>query len=581
MQNNLALLSEAPMKEPSGPFETIFHFHISQSIHMSDEFEFVINDVLPEIPKLSLEETLDALKKTNKGFPKDYTTEETLVGPHAIKQFWSLKGPKLYQKGPIHRETTLGAIYWIPKEYVLKDTSQKVTKNVAFKVFAEDLLLRPVTLPGQFVKPIKAFYEHSGHPELIGLPRFLGLSLFGLPTHDIRTRGHTMSSQPAISLRPIQQLAVKQTLESLEAYGGASFIADCGFGKTRVAVATASQLCRKTLILCNREVLMHQWLDVLTELAPSWTVSWLQGSDSLVKQQIRVRTTESGPQYCKGPMQPADVCLGSIETLVEAPYDSSLKEFINTFGLVIVDEAHHLAAATLVHALPRCPARYVLCLSATPDRRDGLEHVLYWLGGPTSFVYKRLPSITGLTGSVIVKKIVAGAPCKMRELMYPNGMLAFANMLQELVTDEVRNKIILDQIEDHLDRAKLIVVSALVDHCNVLYESVKELWPELPLARMAGPNVETALAKNISTKIVFATFAMLEEGYDDPSLDTLILCTPRSRIQQTVGRIERQHDGKLVPVVVDIVDPFSIYLNQFEKRQHFYKSRGFTIETDL
>jgi superfamily II DNA or RNA helicase len=70
---------------------------------------------------------------------------------------------------------------------------------------------------------------------------------------------------------------------------------------------------------------------------------------------------------------------------------------------------------------------------------------------------------------------------------------------------------------------------------------------------------------------------MLEEGYDDPWLDTLLLVTPRSRIQQVVGRIERSRDNKLRPLVFDFVDFFSIWPNMWYKRKSFYASRGFEI----
>jgi superfamily II DNA or RNA helicase len=252
------------------------------------------------------------------------------------------------------------------------------------------------------------------------------------------------------------------------------------------------------------------------------------------------------------------------------------RDFLNTFGLVLVDEAHHLAAASLVHALPLLAARNIVALSATPDRRDGLEHAIYWLAGPVSFVYKRLPSVTGIHGSVKVLKVLATG-CSQHEKMYANGQLAFAEMTTSLSLDDHRNDYILRHIHNVLDRKKIIVVSALVNHCKALLDLIRP--KNVPMALMAGPTVESDKAKDPNTKIVFATYSMLEEGYDDPVLDTLILATPRTRVQQTVGRIERSMANKLIPLVIDIVDPFSIYPNMWFKRAHFYKSRGFQIDT--
>jgi len=451
----------------------------------------------------------------------------------------------------------LGAIYWASKASVFEG------KNL--KDFASGLLLEPGHEPGMFVRPTKCYYEHSTKPDLIGLPRFFGLSVFGPPERDLRTRGLGISPCVPISLRDLQQQAVKQTLETLETWGGSMIVADCGFGKTRIAVALMATLGRRTLVLCNREVLMQQWSASILELQPHLKIAWLQGQDSLTKK--RKRLTDFW-----GPSEDHDVCIASIDTLVDSDVPRSI---IETYGLVIVDECHHLAAATLVHALPLVPARYVVGLSATPDRRDGLEHALYWLCGPASFVYKRLPSITGIYDSVEIQHIQTD--CKVFEKIYANGQLAFAEMLTSLSENTQRNQIIVDSIAALSQRRKIIVVSGLVAHCVALKELCGPL--NLEMALMAGPHTETAKAKSKDTRIVFATYSMLEEGYDDPLLDTLVLATPRSRIQQTVGRIERTHEGKLRPLVLDFVDPLALYENMWRKRLKFYRSRGFSLNS--
>jgi superfamily II DNA or RNA helicase len=542
----------------------------------------------------SMDPLADLLNKC-KGKPIPCASIDDLKG--APTRMYTLDGPKLQSD-----IKALGGVYWVSKEALLKPAVKaaaaanglpakagKAAKKAAagaLQPFAEPLVLEPQAAPGQWAPKIRCFYDHPTRDDVIGVPRFWGLSVFGAPEKDIRVQGLPLSYMPKISLRDLQVRAVDQTLQSLEVYGGASVIADCGFGKTRLAMGLASALGRKTLILCNREVLMLQWAAVVKDLT-TWSISWLQGADSITKASVKVGTGPDAPRF-PGASVPADVCIGSIDTLLEGNVP---REILETFGTVIVDEAHHLAAATLVHALPLVPARYVVGLSATPDRRDGLEHALYWLAGPASFVYKRLPSITGIHGAVAVHKVVPAGTAN-REKMYANGQLAFAEMTTALSEDPRRNKYILDAIVDSLagafgaPRRKIIVVSALVGHCVALRDamaarSATAAAPEAPLrmALMAGPNVETVAAKDPSTQVVFATYAMLEEGYDDPVLDTLILATPRSRVQQTVGRIERSHEGKLRPLVIDIADGFSIYPSMWFKRAHFYKSRGFTIET--
>ena len=496
---------------------------------------------------------LAQLLKACKGTPKEPTADIRLS---PTKGLWTL--PNNFT---LNSDTkVLGAVYWL-------------SKNITKDKWTTCLTLEPNCLQGQWAKNIKCYYENSLKPDLIGIPRFLGLSMFGKPKIDIRKEGLPLSSDVNIDLRALQIDAVSKTLQTLEVWGGSTIVADCGFGKTRIAVALISKLQRKTLILCNREILMLQWADVIRELAPSWTISWLQGSDSVDKKIIRVGTGLKARTFL-GPSECADICIGSIETLIESCVD---RRVLETFGTTIVDECHHLAAASLVHALPLVPSKNIIGLSATPDRRDGLEHAIYWLCGPASFVYKRLPSITGLKNTVEVCK-VSTLGCANREKMYANGQLAFAEMLNFMAEDPRRNKYILDNIIDLLqERNKIIVVSGLVAHCKCLYDAIFQRHPELAMALVAGPSVELEKAKSLQTKIVFATYSMLEEGYDDPRLDTIILATPRSRIQQTIGRIERTHEGKLRPKVIDIVDEFGIYPNMWYKRLAFYKSRGFEI----
>jgi superfamily II DNA or RNA helicase len=512
-------------------------------------------------PHKSTEDPLAELLRTSKGYPKVCTDlHQMLDDPKCL---WTLNGPKIPAEVRV-----LGAVYWVSKDVLVKAVKDPVAvKNL--KDFASVLALTPVVMLGQWAPHIKAFYVNGKRSDVIGVPRFWGLSMFGQPVQDIRTLGLSLTMKaPDLGLRPMQVQAVGQALSTLEEWGGATITADCGFGKTRLAVDLVSKLGRRALILCNREVLMDQWANVIQELVPGWTVAWMQGAPSLCKASIGKFV---------GPSRPHDICVASIDTLVDADVPKSI---LQNYGTVIVDEAHHLAAATLVHALPMVASRYVVGLSATPDRRDGLEHALYWLAGPSAFVYKRLPSITGIHGSVLIKQIMANG-CSNREKMYANGQLAFAEMLTALSEDPRRQKYIVDLLVESLPvRRKIIVVSGMVQHCKDLMDLLSST-SSVSMALMAGHSPEVAKAKANDTRVVFATYSMLEEGYDDPTLDTLILATPRSRIQQTIGRIERTHEGKLVPVVFDIVDPFSVYPSMWYKRRHFYKSRGFQIETDV
>ena len=261
--------------------------------------------------------------------------------------------------------------------------------------------------------------------------------------------------------------------------------------------------------------------------------------------------------------------MASIDSLAQCTYPP---DFLKTFGLVIVDEMHVLAAKSLTAVLPLLPSRYVLGLTATPERPDGLEHVLYWLVGPQSFVYKRIPSITGLTGTVIVEK----KECKftIQEKYTFRGELDFTNTLVQLSKQPERNVYIQTLIR-HLmtQRKKVLVVTAYIDHALELQKD----FPGSFFLYSKATKEHIANSKKPEATLLFATYGYLSVGYDDEDLDALILATPRSGVQQTVGRIERTKEGKLVPLVYDLVDSLGFCAGMWTKRRKFYSSRGFSI----
>jgi superfamily II DNA or RNA helicase len=83
-------------------------------------------------------------------------------------------------------------------------------------------------------------------------------------------------------------------------------------------------------------------------------------------------------------------------------------------------------------------------------------------------------------------------------------------------------------------------------------------------------------------QILLGTYNMVSEGFDLPKLDTLIMTTPKSNVEQSVGRIQRKSmkDRVYTPLVVDIFDDFSVFGNQAKKRHTFYKKSGFHIISD-
>lgn len=499
-------------------------------------------------------------------------------------------------------ETVIGAVYWInaPSEQWIAD-----------QPWNSELTCRPhknSLAPGA-PKSFSVSYRNASKPSWIGIPRFFGLSLFGRASRDIRSFGKDMNDVKMIDDRPLRDYQIRardSALHSLTEWGGSTIIADCGAGKTALALSIASSLQRKTLILCNRTFLMQQWRSEICGKGWTWADD---NSDTDSNDTFRIKCEMCKKKFVgtpilicvcgfrhvnqwvgktppsqgwlknarvgwlQGPIidtDNKDFVVASIDSVSQCKYKA---ELFKEFGLVIIDEMHHLGALTLSQVLPKIPSRYVLGISATPNRNDGLEHVLYWLAGPTSFVYKRLPSITGLSRTVEVRQHLFTRGNRT-EIIYKGGKIGFAAMINALAADEERNAFVIDLARTALlqERRKLLVVTSIVEHAKFLGAQLKALV----IHGGCAPAL-VSQAKLAETRTVVATYQFLEEGYDDPRLDTLIMALPRSKIQQVVGRCERTHEGKLIPEILDIVDTFSVFEPMSWKRHNFYKSRGFGI----
>ena len=454
---------------------------------------------------------------------------------------------------------------------------------------------------------------------------------------------HFTFGDPLRPLRWYQTDARNKGLEMLNKWGGAMLELDCGAGKTGTSLSIAAELNVKTLVICNRSFLMNQWKSDICGVSDwTWkddqsvvpvqtlvsggltnspqhfkkrscdackktfytdestdeglkklTAAECYNKSCLLKTIIKNKKWVGTTPPCRGWMENVkvgwlqgkiidvvdkDIVISSIDSLSNGNYS---KEILSQFGLVIVDECHHIAALTLSQVMPQIPAKYVLGISATPQRNDGLEHVIYWLLGPCAFVYKRLPSITGISNTVIVKQVIFSNGEDKAEKKMWNGQLAFAEMITCLSEDATRNKLLVDIILKafHDGRKKILVVSSIVNHAKELKNLVllNENVSEFEVFSIFGGTKQDVVrqSKTSQARIVFASYAYVGEGYDDASIDTMVLALPRSSIQQIIGRCERQHEGKLIPLVYDIIDDFSIFEAMSYKRQKFYKSRGF------
>lgn len=389
---------------------------------------------------------------------------------------------------------------------------------------------------------------------ILHLPRFYGMLTLGNAAKDTRVLGQPMHADLAFagtlsSTNPPQVQATTVVLAQLRLLGGATLVLPCGFGKTVCSLWLAFQLRRRTLILVHSEALADQWCERISTFLPKAVIGRVQ------QDTVQVDDT--------------DFVVGLIQSVVKRDYDAAT--VFDTFGLLIVDEAHHVAAPMFSKALPKIKARYVLGLSATPNRADGLGVALEWLLGPVAFRAQRVFE------RVCVNMITYTRGDEL-EVTNRRGDPMCSTMLTNLATDVVRTDFIVEQIAAQAAQGRnIIVLSDRLDQLQSIETQLHELHPDYTVGRVVGGMKAAQRDAGFQARILLSTYTYASEGIDIPRLDTLVMATPRGNIEQTVGRILRPHPTKQEPLVIDIRDNFSMFSGMSWKRFSYYKGVGYTV----
>ena len=322
---------------------------------------------------------------------------------------------------------------------------------------------------------------------------------------------------------------------------------------TTVALALSAHLKVRTLIVVHKEFLANQWRDRINEFCPSATIGRIQQG---------ILDTDK------------DFVIAMIQTLCSRGEDMIPPKTFDQFGLLIVDEAHHIGASAFSQAMFRFCPKYTLGLTATPDRKDGLTRILYWFLGPEFFRVQRTNQTTTKVECIQFKsELFKESPPVSRF-----GKLNMAEMINIVTDMPDRNKVICKLVRDALKGTRRVLI--LTDrraHCHYFHQEFG-----LGLSGLYyGGLGEADLTESSKKRVVIGTFSMAQEGLDIPVLDTVILASPKSDIVQAIGRIMRETPGKQNdPLIYDIVDHWSVFHAMARKRANVYRGAGFEISSE-
>ena len=378
--------------------------------------------------------------------------------------------------------------------------------------------------------------------------------------------------ESSIKLRDYQE----PCLNALKKHVNGLFILPCGLGKTECALQTAYYLQQHTLFITHTKDLMNQAKDRCED-----------------KMKCSTSIISDGEVDTHG-----DVVFATVQTLFkhleEIPQDE--------FGLVVIDECHHLAAnadavAMFRTSLDYFAARYKLGLTATLHRADGLEQCIPKLLGEVIYEIKEDgQDYVGIyEGQEVIRfpKTQFQVPAKVniittnyklydektgcyKDVFERNGMtISFSKLITDISDNEERNKLIIDLCNSL--KGSTIVLSDRVEQLKYLNQHIKNSIEIDGSTKKVIREQALEDIKNGKYKVLLASYKLAKEGLDCKILQNVVFATPikdEAIVIQCIGRAQRPYKGKDIANVFDLIDDVSMLDRFFKKRRSVYRKKG-------
>lgn len=365
-------------------------------------------------------------------------------------------------------------------------------------------------------------------------------------------------------------------INALMPYSNGVLSATTAFGKTVTAAALIARRKTNTLILVHSKALLMQWHECLSEfLDINFTEEEISKKRGRKKAFSPVGCLDSTSNTLHGVIDIA---------LIQSCFDNDeVKPFVKEYGMVIVDECHHVSSITFENVLKHVTAHYVYGLTATPIRKDGLQPIIFMQCSPIRFFADAKAQIQQQSFQrYLVPRFTSYRPVT-------DDKQSFTALSQSLAESEIRNNLIIEDVLNVVAAGRTpIILTARTSHVELLAEMLKQHVANIIQLTGEGTakNKRETLQKlqdipKDAPLVIVATGIYVGEGFDYPRLDTLFLALPiswKGLVAQYAGRLHRENEGKKDVRIYDYIDIHEpVCENMYRKRLKGYSAIGYRV----
>ena len=344
--------------------------------------------------------------------------------------------------------------------------------------------------------------------------------------------------------------------------------AGTGFGKTVVASALIAERNVNTLILVQSHALLEQWKKAIKQFL-----------------DITPGTIAAGKNKSTG-----IVDIAIVNSLIEKGSDK-LRPRSYKYGMLIVDECHHVSAFSTENLVASFKAKYVYGLTATPIRRDGHQKIIFYQCGSVlySTTTKQMNAAQNFAHYFIPRFSSFHYVPELTESKNPS----INQYYEKLISNSTRNELIIADVKNAVKEGRTpLILSERIEHLNILYEKLSDSAQNVIFITGRG----TQKQKNETLEklkavpadeslIILATGKYAGEGFDYPRIDTLMLAMPfswKGTLAQYCGRLHRNFAGKNEVQIFDYVDyRIPVFDRMYQNRLKGYKHLGYSIKQNI